>query len=108
MRWHDLLMQNILICILCTTFEMEITKMHQWNTSVNMHAGCNPTNSMYTMVNHSLGETHAVIPPTHIGHGRFKAKSEKELSDAAYTNPSSSACSAMYEYETKCSLMYGA
>jgi hypothetical protein len=76
---------------------MEMTELLQWNTSVSTHAGCNPTNSMFIMVNHSLGETYAFMPPTHIGHGRFKVKSEEELSDAAYTNPSSSTCLAMYE-----------
>jgi hypothetical protein len=41
---------------------------------------------MFTMVNHSLRETHAFMPATHTGHGRFKVKSEEEIPIVAHTN----------------------
>jgi hypothetical protein len=90
-------MQNILICTLWTDFEMEMTELNQWNTSISTHARCNPTNSMFMMVKRSLGETHAFMTPTHTGHGRFKVKSEEKRSAAAYTKPPNSSCLAMYE-----------
>lgn len=78
-------MHRIKICILCTSFVMEMARA-AWREHL-YHQDCKQPNRHSFITEHrSLGESSIFMPPVHPGHGRCRFQNGEELLDAVHVN----------------------
>jgi hypothetical protein len=73
---HDLLIYNMLTCILHKAFVVEMLEMNWWKASASIQTGGNPT-YMFAMV-------HYFLRKMLVAHGRCNVQNKEELSGAVH------------------------
>lgn len=104
-RWHDLLMHSMPVCIVCMAFVMGMRQLYPGNTSFSI-CWRQPSRRVFVMIQHILWEVGAFMPPVPC---RCHVRNEEKVLDAVHANLSTGAHQVMFEAGlTEFSLMYAA
>jgi hypothetical protein len=97
MRWHALLMQNILICISCSAFVTNATAALTGYQCQYLDQGQPNQTVVFAMVHCSMRDTDTFVTRAQANHGPCNMQNEEKVLDAVHANSLASTRWVTYE-----------